>query len=154
MGYNFSLSANKLQSLSSAQSKFPLCEAFLMESYPHEEFGQRFTSLVEGMDVGHGKKTLKRVATLLKVSTTTVHDWMKGKKLPGMDSAIRLAMFFNVCVEWLLTGRGPKAPGPSDDGGNGSHIDLSALPPGARAAFEEAFRALSHGSDSKKEDVG
>jgi hypothetical protein len=34
--------------------------------------------------------------------------WLRGESLPGMENALLLATELGVCVEWLLTGRGPK----------------------------------------------
>lgn len=48
------------------------------------------------------------LARLLGVSTTTIWYYLNDEKLPSMSTAILIAGKLGVCVEWLLTGNGPK----------------------------------------------
>src|SRR6185436_18847499 len=59
------------------------------------------------------KATQGRLAALAGVKQPSVNDWKDG--YPTMDTAIRLAFGLGVCVEWLLTERGPKRPPAADD---------------------------------------
>jgi len=56
-------------------------------------------------------KSQKELAKLLDCSQATVSDWINGEKLPSMDTALAISKKLNCCVEWLLTGNGPKYPG-------------------------------------------
>lgn len=111
-----------------------------MEKYPHEDFGKRFSVLIDESQI-KGKKTLERLSRLFGCSKVTVYNWRTGEKLPSMLSAIRIASKLDVCVEYLLTGRGPKRP--TDVGVplvNGSSIDIGHLSPSTQIAL----RALVH----------
>lgn len=48
------------------------------------------------------------LAALAGVKQPTVTEWRIG--YPTMETAVRLATALDVCVEWLLTERGPKRP--------------------------------------------
>lgn len=81
-----------------------------------EEFGRRFTGLV--VDKYGSIPPQKELGDLLGVSQPTARSWLHGENIPGMEKALDLATHFDVCVEWFLTGRGPKFPGsaePSDE---------------------------------------
>jgi DNA-binding XRE family transcriptional regulator len=52
------------------------------------------------------KPTQERLASLAGVKQPSVNEWKD--KSPSMDTAIRLAKSLDICVEWLLTERGPK----------------------------------------------
>lgn len=54
------------------------------------------------------KPTQQRLAALAGVKQPSVNDWHD--RYPSMDTAVRLATNLGVCVEWLLTERGPKHP--------------------------------------------
>jgi hypothetical protein len=54
------------------------------------------------------KPTQVRLAALAGVKQPTVNDWREG--YPSMDTAVRLSENLGICVEWLLTERGPKRP--------------------------------------------
>lgn len=69
-----------------------------------EALGERFP---------RDKPTQGRLATLAGVKQPSVNDWKDG--YPAMDTAVRLATGLGVCVEWLLTERGPKRPPTPDD---------------------------------------
>lgn len=54
------------------------------------------------------KATQGKLAAIAGVKQPSVNDWKDG--YPAMDTAVRLASGLGVCVEWLLTERGPKRP--------------------------------------------
>jgi hypothetical protein len=54
------------------------------------------------------KATQAKLASVAGVRQPSVNDWKDG--YPAMDTAVRLATALGVCVEWLLTERGPKHP--------------------------------------------
>lgn len=55
------------------------------------------------------------VARFLGIQQGSISDWNKPRKGIRLDHAIRIAEHTGVCVEWLLTERGPKHIGPPKD---------------------------------------
>ena len=111
-----------------------------MAKHPDIEFGNRLQRLINEAGLSHltGDELGKRFG----VSGPMLTYYRQGDKLPAMRTAIRMAVALNCCVEYLLTGRGPKHPGIPDDDG----IDEPPwrdLPPGARHHFAEALRAIA-----------
>lgn len=49
------------------------------------------------------------------VGQSAVTKWKTGKDTPSLPRAVEMASNHGVCVEWLLTGRGPKFPGGTTD---------------------------------------
>ena len=112
-----------------------------MEIYPHAEFGKRLDRMIA--ESNYKGESQRKLGKRFDVSGPTVNEWLKGKKMPGIETAIRVALTLDVCVEYLLTGRGPKRPGlPHEDGddGDGTHLDISQLPHGQQVHL----RALVH----------
>lgn len=58
----------------------------------------------------------QEVAKIFKVGQSAVTKWKTGKDTPSLPRAVDMAVQHGVCVEWLLTGRGPKFPGGTADG--------------------------------------
>jgi hypothetical protein len=56
--------------------------------------------------------TQAEAAKIAQVKQPSVSDWNKQEGYPEMANAVRLAERLNVCVDWILTGREPKKPGP------------------------------------------
>ena len=56
--------------------------------------------------------TQVEAARIARVTQPTVSDWNKPGGYPTIENAVSLGRGLNVCVEWLLTERGPKNPGP------------------------------------------
>jgi DNA-binding XRE family transcriptional regulator len=71
-------------------------------------YSSRFKALWKTMP--DAPKNQKELARRLDCSQATVSDWVNGEKLPSMDTAIALSNTFNCCVEYLITGKGPKTP--------------------------------------------
>ncbi len=59
------------------------------------------------------KATQGRLAQVAGVKQPSVNDWKDG--YPAMETAVRLASSLGICVEWLLTERGPKRPPDADN---------------------------------------
>lgn len=122
----------------------------------HHEFGERFKSLLE--EAGYTKQQHKNLTVVLTklfdVAPSTISDWRGGRKLPSMDRAIMIALKLDVCVEFLLTGRGQKRP--NDQPNFISNADWEALPLEARSHFAEAVRAIVDSSNQpeKKNNHG
>ena len=47
-------------------------------------------------------KTQKELAEIVGVSAPTIHDWLKGSKLPRMDKVERLANYFGILKSDLI----------------------------------------------------
>lgn len=54
------------------------------------------------------KPSQVRLAQLGGVKQPTVNEWGEPDRYPSMATAVRLAEQLDICVEWLLTERGPK----------------------------------------------
>ena len=59
------------------------------------------------------KVTQGRLAQVAGVKQPSVNDWKDG--YPAMETAVRLSTSLGICVEWLLTERGPKHPPEGSD---------------------------------------
>jgi hypothetical protein len=55
------------------------------------------------------------IAEKLGMSQGSVGRWARGEGLPELDVVRTLALEGDVCIEWLLTGRGPRKPQPMDE---------------------------------------
>lgn len=55
------------------------------------------------------------IARELGMSQGSVGRWARDEGLPELDVVRQLALKGDVCIEWLLTGRGPKRPMPVDE---------------------------------------
>lgn len=50
-------------------------------------------------------------ARLVGIKQPSVSEWKNEGTAPSLENTITLASKLNVCVEWILTERGPKRPG-------------------------------------------
>jgi transcriptional regulator with XRE-family HTH domain len=79
----------------------------------YKEFAERFKACLEEasppLPVKDGD-----IAKEFGVKQPMISYWRYGQKLPSMETAQIIAKRCGVCVEWLLTGRGPKYPGIPD----------------------------------------
>lgn len=151
MDADCSLQANTCQAATLAKNTIGLWQFVCMEIYPHEEFGKRLRGLIgESKYQGESQRKLGR---RFEVSGPTVNEWLKGKKMPGIETAIRIALTIDVCVEYLLTGRGPKRPGlPDEDGddGDGTHLDISQLPHGQQVHLRALVHSIQEPNSGQK----
>lgn len=80
--------------------------------YPFKDIGDRINAALVG--AGYTKDRHKNLTDVLartfNVSIATVSNWRHGQKCPAMENALLIAVKLDVCVEWLLTGRGPVSP--------------------------------------------
>ncbi len=71
----------------------------------YREFAERLKAqLIEKL----GEFTQQEAGKLLGVSQPTINSWLNGEAMPGMPKAIATAKKLDCCVEYLLTGNGPK----------------------------------------------
>ena len=99
----------------------------------NESFAHRFQAICAER---YPDMTLKELGRAFGVSDVTVWAYNHGEKLPSMSTALVLANHLGVCVEWLLTERGPKHP-PSDE-----MLDISHLSPEGKVAMKTAYAAF------------
>lgn len=59
--------------------------------------------------------TQAEAAKIAGVRQPSVSEWNQPGHYPTIESAVRLAERLGVCVEWIMTGRGPKRPGTALD---------------------------------------
>lgn len=107
--------------------------------YP--DFAKRLDQIWKECSAAPKKQT--PLAKWLGFAQPTINDWLNGKVLPSLDTAIKLANKFDVCVEWLVTGRGPKHP--TDLINNKDCLDLSKLSIENRALVELMYVNLIKG---------
>lgn len=59
--------------------------------------------------------TQAEAAKIAGVKQPSVSEWNQPGHYPTIESAVKLAERLGVCVEWIITGRGPKRPGTALD---------------------------------------
>lgn len=150
MGADFSLAAKKKQAIYFAPNEWRLNHHLQMtQDQPFKDIGERISLALT--EAGYTKERYKNLTVVLvklfDVSSATVNDWRHGKKCPTMKNALDIAVKLNVCVEWILTGRGPKRPGDNGghDGDNGNTItfDMSGIPANQRGQFAQALHTVA-----------
>lgn len=113
-------------------------------------FSERFLKILDEENLGSVPDAV--LAKRFHASNTAVWYWKNGRKMPSITTAIRLAIDLNVCVEYLLTGRGPMRPEnhcqPADQ------LDLSALPVEAKDYIKKAFHAIADQISVYKKSIG
>lgn len=75
----------------------------------HKEFALRLNEALDLQGLRRGRGRRVKIAKMGGVSGEGARKWLSGESLPTMEHAIVLASECGVCVEWLLTGRGPKS---------------------------------------------
>lgn len=132
------------------QSYAGSCHAHLMGKKPPDtEFAIRMQQIMKSSV--YADLTAEQVGKRWGVSPAMVSYYRSGEKLPAMRTAKRIAMDSGYCVEYLLTGRGPKRPGVPDEDGDGEHLDISQLPHGQKIHLRALVHAIQEqGSEYQK----
>ncbi|HLO65295.1 MAG TPA: hypothetical protein VK165_20220 [Azonexus sp.] len=74
-------------------------------------FASRLNDLCDEMGVPpKGRNRQAAMAVLMEVSQKGARKWLEAEGLPTLDKSIQLALWGDVSIEWLLTGRGDKRP--------------------------------------------
>lgn len=74
-----------------------------------QSFSNRLNQLLDETGVspkGRGRQIA--VGNMFGKNQKSARRWLEGEGFPELALAIRMATFFNVSLEWLLTGRGEK----------------------------------------------
>jgi len=120
-----------------------------------------YAKRLKGLQIDKGIKTQIELSAWMGFSKSIISAWMRGEKIPSMDTALKIAEMFGVCVEWLLTGKGQKSP--SDLPALRNVIDVTNLTPeqlalinGMLAQFEQTnpVKAEHKALTSPVENVG
>ena len=105
----------------------------------YKDFSERLREACQDAGLAVTQPALARAFHL---STTTVWKYINGEMLPSMATAVEIASKLGVCVEWLLTGRGPKRP---NDG-----LDISHLPEAAKASLKTLLDSFTEQKTQKR----
>ena len=101
---------------------------YMNTNMKYPDFAKRLSMVWKGCASAPEKQT--PLAKWLGFSQPTVNDWLNGKGLPSLDTAIKLANKFDVCVEWLVTGKGAKYPNEETQTTNhNGHLESANLTP-------------------------
>ena len=76
-----------------------------------ESLGERLQRLIEERQYG---KPLSKIAKEAGVDLTTLQNAVDGKTQPRFPTMEKLASYFQVSVEYLMTGEGSPEPPPAD----------------------------------------
>lgn len=74
-----------------------------------EAFAGRLHEALDSVGFAKGRMRTGKLATMYNVSRETARKWLSGLALPELERMITIANDFHVALEWLATGRGPKA---------------------------------------------
>lgn len=85
--------------------------------------------------------TQPALARAFDLSTTTIWHYLNGEKLPSMGRAVAIASKLGVCVEWLLTGNGPKR--------QADMLDISELPDSAKTSLKTLLGSFAEQKTKK-----
>lgn len=55
--------------------------------------------------IKEGGITAKKLTSDLNLTNSAITEWKKGRAKPGTDAVIKIARYFNVSADWLLTGQ-------------------------------------------------
>ena len=101
----------------------------MVEKPPDTAFAHRFAECLR--DLGMDRLSQSELGAKLGVTQGMAGRYLKGKDKPKGRNLEEMAILFDVCQEWLLTGRGPKRPGRSED----DVLDMAGLRPDQKAAL-------------------
>lgn len=87
--------------------------------------------------------TQAEIAKRFKVTPPMITHYKEGAKLPSMNTAIRMACQLECCVEFLLTGRGPRHPGQSPTNGDKITFDMTGIPSDQKGRFEKTLHTVA-----------
>ncbi len=97
-----------------------------------------------------GIKTQIELSAWMGFSKSIVSAWMRGEKIPSMDTALKIAEMFDVRVEWLLTGKGSKRI--TDAPQLQNYINVSNLTSDQRALINQMINQFAPKSSENKEN--
>ncbi|WP_303019797.1 helix-turn-helix domain-containing protein [Parabacteroides goldsteinii] len=69
-------------------------------------FKDRLKYLIDNIPVNNQHVTTYRIGKETTVSRVSVENYLSGKQSPSIEKATIIAQYFNISVNWLLTGEG------------------------------------------------
>jgi len=98
--------------MSTGNTYLNYCDNKIMNSPTHKSFIERLDKAIAEKEQADNIKITRAVmgkhAGGIKASSVT--EWRTRETWPKMANAVLLACWLGVCVEWLLSGSGPKHP--------------------------------------------
>lgn len=79
----------------------------MSEIYQNKGVNQRILSLLEAK----GKMSRYKLSQVINVSQASISDNINEKSKWGVESLIKIAKYFNVTIDWLITGKDSNADG-------------------------------------------
>lgn len=76
-------------------------------------FSRNLHVALDHAKVPPGRGRASHLARALGITTEACRLWLAGKSAPHGDRLTKLALFLDVSIEWLMTGRGPMHTGKS-----------------------------------------
>ena len=67
--------------------------------------------ILEMMDLH--KVSAKQLTTELELSNSAVSEWKKGKSKPSTEAVVKIAAYFGVTTDYILTGKKPDQAAPA-----------------------------------------
>ena len=109
-----------------------------------------YAKRLKELQTDKGIKTQIELSAWMGFSKSIISAWMRGEKIPSMDTALKIAAMFDVCVEWLLTGKGQKK---LDDSPNLRNvIDTTNLTPEQLQAVKLIIAQFEQSNPAKAEN--
>lgn len=69
-------------------------------------FKDRLKYLIENVSINNQQVTPYRIGKDTTVSRVSIENYLSGKQTPSIEKATIIAQYFNISVNWLLTGEG------------------------------------------------
>lgn len=69
-------------------------------------FKDRLKYLINNITVNDQQATAYRIGKETTVSRVSIENYLSGKQTPSIEKATIIAQYFNISVNWLLTGEG------------------------------------------------
>jgi transcriptional regulator with XRE-family HTH domain len=107
-------------------------------SLPDISFARRFRNACREAGL---PGTQKELGKAIGVSGPMVFYYQHGEKKPSIDKAVAICDKLGVCVEWLLTGKGPKHPADLEHDAR-EWLDITDLPSASRDAIQALLDSL------------
>lgn len=117
-----------------------------MAKPPNPEFAKRLKALIDESSLAGMTQDVwsKRFG----VSNAMVTYYLKGEKLPSVGTAITIAKEIGCCVEYLLTGRGPRRVSdiPLEER---NVLDIGQLDKSSQSHIEALFHSMLNAQDKR-----
>jgi transcriptional regulator with XRE-family HTH domain len=103
-------------------------------------FATRLREVCQDMGLPTDRGLQTRLAEKFNVSPNAARKWVQGLGMPELDTAIAIANWAGVNVNWLLQGVGPKKGDKTDTKGIVLNEAMAAIPPDDRQMVLDFLR--------------